>query len=427
MSADRSQKDIGEFSNALQAAESVHYPQRVRLYDLYDHILLDGMLTGLIEKRIAAVLNKKLKYEDKAGKRVDEFDNTIRSNAFRDVVRKLMESIFFGLAGLEFVPGEKFCFSEIPRKHIKPHLKVIAFEQLGEDGIPYQGVSNLWIVGAEKDLGLLLKCAPYAIWKRGDMADWAQYIEVFGQPVRIIKYDAYDQKTKVELKQVLDESGSSLAMMIPKQADFDIKDGKGTANANGELQEKFKAACDQEMSVIVLGNTETTTSSSSSGYAQSKEHSKQQLEITKSDMEFIQNMLNEDHFLNILKSYGLPVVEGGRFSFEKEIDLTQLKERLAIDSKVNGIVPVDDDYFYETYGIPKPANYDELKKKREEEAQAKLKPPAPAPAPVPPAPKPTPKKPEQKPKNKPKLKNLSAGRALLKLREILADFFAPAP
>jgi hypothetical protein len=426
MSANRSEKDIGEFTSALQAAESVHYPQRVRYYDLCDHILLDGQLTGLIEKRIAGVLNKKIRYDDKAGKRVDAMDDIIRSNVFRDIVRKIMETILFGLSGLEFVPGEKLCFYEIPRKHIKPHKKVIAFEQLGEDGVSYEGVSNLWIIGKEKELGLLLKCAPYAIWKRGDMADWAQYIEVFGQPVRIIKYDAYDEKTKFELKQVLDESGSSLAMMIPKQADFDIKDGKGTANANGELQEKFKTACDQEMSVIILGNTETTTSSSSSGYAQSKEHGKQQNEITKSDIEFVQNMLNEEHFLKILKSYGLPIVEGGRFTFEKEIDLGQLKERLAIDTKVNSIVPIADEYFYETFGIPKPENYDELKAKREAEQQAKVNPPAPAP--VPPAPAPDPKKkPDPKPQAKPKVKNLSAGKALLKLRELLADFFDPAP
>jgi len=40
MSADRSYKDIGEFKNALQSAESVYYPNSTRLFDLYEDIML---------------------------------------------------------------------------------------------------------------------------------------------------------------------------------------------------------------------------------------------------------------------------------------------------------------------------------------------------------------------------------------------------
>ena len=39
---DRSQKDISAWRQALIAAESVNNPNRSRLYDLYDDILLDG-------------------------------------------------------------------------------------------------------------------------------------------------------------------------------------------------------------------------------------------------------------------------------------------------------------------------------------------------------------------------------------------------
>lgn len=358
MSADRSRKDVGDWRSAHQAAEAIHFPNRVRLYDLYDDIMLDGHLTGIIGKRMDAVLNKNL-YFEKDGKRVDVLDDLIESTKFTDVIRAILETPLWGISGMEFIPGRIFDWKPIPRKHIKPEKGIITYEQYGEDGVDYRGISNIWVVGKPRDLGLLLKCSPYALWKRGGMADWSQYVEIFGQPVRIIKYDSYDQKTKMELRQVLDESGSSLALMIPKQADFDMKDGK-QSNGNGELHEKFKAACDAEMSIIVLGNTETTTSSKSSGYAQSKEHGKQQLEITKSDLKYVRNMLNEPEFLAILKSYGYPV-EGGRFRFEKEIDLDALKNRLSIDKEVSGKVPVADDYWYETYGIPKPDNYEELK------------------------------------------------------------------
>lgn len=366
-STNRSQKDIGYVKTVLHAAESVSFPNRVGLYDLYEDALLDGSVTGAFEKRIEAVLNKNLYFCNADGKRINQMDDVIGSEVFRSVVKKIMETPAYGISGMEFVPGAEFTFKEIPRKHIKPHKKILAIEQNEDSGISYENVSNIWIVGEEKDLGYLLKCSLYAVYKRGALADYAQYVELFGQPVRIIYYDAYDTKTKMELRKVLDETGSSLAMMLPKQAQFEMKDGK-ESNANGELQLKFLKYCDDEILVIILGNTETTKSSESSGYAQSKTHDKQQEEKTKSDMKYVLNKLNSNQFFRILKSYGFPV-EGGRFKFDSEIDLEYLATKIKIDVELAKLgVKFSDDYMYNTYNIPKPANYDELKAKDKDES-----------------------------------------------------------
>lgn len=350
-SADRSHKDIDTWRAALRSAESVQFPNRCRLYDLYDDILLDGHLSGVISKRIDSVLNKTLSFERK-GKKVEALDDLIQSNEFRDVMRTLMLTPFWGISGIEFIPGRTLAFKKIPRKHIKPDLGIIAYEQNGNEGIPYADLNNVWVIGDTDDLSILLKCAPYALYKRGNMADWSQYIEVFGQPVRIIYYDAYDAQTKNELKKVLDESGSSLAMMIPKQAEFEMRDGKYN-NGDGKLQDTFKDALNAEMSVLVLGNTETTISSDASGYAQSKVHAGQQLEITMSDMIYTMNLLNSARFLSVLRSYGYPVAEG-RFRFSKDIDIAYLKQRMDIDTLLASKIAIGDDYWYDTYGIPKP-------------------------------------------------------------------------
>ncbi len=352
VSADTGIKNIGNFINARASAISIWNPNRVLLYDLYDDISLDGHLTGIINKRFDAVLNKELHFVDSKGKRLEDFDTLIESLKFRDLKRKILETPLWGVSGMEYIPGECFDWKEIPRKHIKIEKGIITKEQYGVEGIDYSELSNVMVLGNERDLGLLLKCSPYAIYKRGNIGDWAQYVEIFGQPVRIIKYDAWDQKTKMELKEVMDESGSSLAIMIPKQADFEMKDGK-QSNGDGQLQERFKIALDNEMSILILGNTETTTSSRSSGHAQSIEHSKQQLEITKSDMKYLIGILNSEEFLAILRSYGLPV-EGGKFLFEKELDIDNLVKRQTIDEFVSQKVPIADDYWYDTYGIPKP-------------------------------------------------------------------------
>jgi len=348
-SVNRNNKDINTWRNALQAAESIYHPNRTRLYDLYEDILLDGHLTGVIAKKINAVLNKEI-YFEKDGQRVHELDELISSLTFREVIKTILETLLWGLSGLEFVPAASLTCNTIPRKHIKPENGIIAYEQNGKDGIAYTAMPNVWIMGTPSDLGLLLRCAPYCLYKRGGLADWAQFIELFGQPVRIIKYDSYDEQTKEELRKVLDESGSSLSLMIPRQADFEIKDGK-QANSDGGLQLSFIKALNEEISVTVLGNTETTNSSRSAGYAQSKIHQEQQYEITKSDIAYTTAMLNAPAFLRILQSYGYAVA-GGRFVFAKDTDIEYLHKRMAIDKDLASIVKIPDSYWYDTYGIP---------------------------------------------------------------------------
>lgn len=421
-SVDRTRKDIKDWRHALEYAEAVIYPRRTKLYDLYADVELDGHLTGIINKRFDSVLNKEMLFEVN-GKKVDVLDDLINSQPFRKMQKEILKSITHGISGLEFIPGKDFAFASIPRKHIKPHVQVISFEQSGEDGIPYNDVSNLWVVGDKDDLGLLLKCAPYAIYKKGNFADWAQYVEIFGQPVRIIKYDAHDKATKMELTEVLEESGSSLALMIPKQADFEMKDGK-QSNGDGQLQQRLKDACNEEMSIIILGNTETTKSSNTSGYAQAEIHSGQQAEIMRSDMAFLLNMLNTPKFLSILQSYGYPV-QGGKFTFAKQFDLKALKDKKDIDLAIANKVPVDDDYWYNTYGIPKPDNYDELRAKMDAEKEAKLANESQPTAPAKPAAKPPVKKPVKPSLSDEETETENSLTWLERFRASLADFFAP--
>lgn len=368
---DRNRKDVGTLKQALERAESVYLPNRYRLYDLYhDVVSLDGHLSGLLEKRTKAVVNKQLIFVDKAGRKVDVMDDLIQSTLFEQLMETMMETIYWGASAVEFIIGDKFAYEKIDRRHLRPEKQQIALSQYDSEGIDITTLPQVWLMGNRNDMGRLLQCSMYALYKRSGFGDFAQYVEIFGQPVRIVKYDTYDKKTQEELRKVLNDSGSSLVMMIPKQADFTMLDGK-TSNGTGELQERLIQACNQEMSVAILGNSETTTSSKSSGYAQAEIHADQQLEITKSDMRYVKNMLNSEYFLNILAGYGYPV-EGGTFQFEQEQDLGKLRKRLDIDKEVSQRVPVSDDYWYETYGIPKPDNYDQLKAEREEIRKAVL-------------------------------------------------------
>lgn len=375
-SANRNHVDIGKLQDGLRAAESIAFPNRTLLYTIYDEAMRDGHLHGLIEKRIHPVLNKDLSYVVN-NKKVDDMDELIDSNVFRTIITEIILRKFWGVRGLEFLPGHELRVKKIPIRHIKPELGIIALEENGNTGYKIDDYPlNVWVMGDPEDLGILLKCAPYTIYKRGNWGDWAQYIEIFGQPVRVIYYDAHDQQTKIELKQVLDESGSALALMVPKQAQFELKDGK-QSNGDGKLQDTFKEALNAELSVLVLSNTETTTNGKTGTGAKSEIHADQQLEITKSDMVDVCNMLNCEQFIAILKSYGYPVQDGGKFVFNKEVDSEEIISQLEIIGKVKGLgLPIDPDHIYEISGVPKPSDFDAQMAAREEQARKLAQDPA---------------------------------------------------
>jgi Protein of unknown function (DUF935) len=357
-SIDRQRKDIGDWWNALKVAEQPNNANRVRLYDIYATVLVDAHLAGIKEKRIASIINKEI-YFEKAGKKVDELKPFTESSEFRRLLKELMNQKFWGITGVEFVPGADFTFNVIPRKHIKIESQIITKEQYDLSGVSYEDVPHLWVIGERDDFGLLLQCTPLVMWKKATMGDWAQYIEIFGQPVIIAKYDGFNEKTKIELNQMMEEAGSSLRMQMPKGVDFQMLDGK-TSNGNGDLQQKFVDHCNQELSVMVLGATGTTNAEQGSGYAQSKTHAKQQQEILKADMIDMKNLLNSQHFIDILKSYGLPV-DGGAFCFEQDADIYEMQAKLSIVTQVAKMEPVSADYIYEISNVPKPENYDALK------------------------------------------------------------------
>lgn len=365
-SVDRSMKSIKDWWEALQQAESVHFPNRSALYDILATVEIDGTLTGIINKRIMNVTNKNICFK-KDNKKVDRLDELVKTEAFKNLRWDRFAEVTHGLVGFEFIPGAEFQYKLIPNKHINPVLKRITKDEWGTDGLPYEGVWNLLIRGDRFNFGILTKCAPYALWKKGDMGDWAQYIEVFGQPFLFFTYDAHDEKTKLALDEMMRNMGGGTKMTIPKQVEPNMQDGKQN-NGDGQLQNIFRQACNEEMKLIVLGVTETSGSSQSSGYAQAKVHGEQQDEVTKDDMDDELHFFNSKQFLAIQKSYGYPA--DGEWCYEEEIDLEKVKKQVDILMTVSKRQPVDDDYVYEITGIPKPKNYDALKTQMEEERQA---------------------------------------------------------
>jgi len=425
-SVDRSKKNVRTWRTSIVAADSVYNPQNAPLQDLMVDIMLDGHLSGIVRKRVASVCNKKLVFKKGEDKR-DEFDTLIKSKSFRDCKKEFVLSKFYNVSGLEFVPGPKFAFNRIPRKHIKTKTQKITYEQWDNDnGIFWPDYKNIMVIYEEGDLGLLTICGFYALLKKGAISTWAEYIELFGSPVMIMKYKGHDLQSKKAGDKILEQAGNSMKICLPEEMGFDMKDGKAS-NGDGQLQEKFIERMNQEMSLAVLGNSETSTNGKGGTGAKTWIHSEEQKQLIKDDMDDLLDILNSDQFLSLLQSYGYDTA-GGNFEYVGEVDIDFLQQKMKIDLPlIQAGLPVSAKYLYETYNIPMPEPGEQLvvlgsaqePDGDETEPDADEKP-------APKIPGKQPAKPKPKKTAEPAQMAMTPDQVKMMMQQTLSDFFATA-
>lgn len=362
----RKSHDISTLLRAIRAAESL-IPRRLELYDLYEDFLsTDAHLFSVTDKLVKSITNVDWGYVDATGQEVEKMNEFIDSPAFESIVEEVMKSKLWGytMIDVEFEEDGTVSVFVVPRKHMRPKLGIIATNQTGDTGTYIrEGVyaDTVLEAGKEDDLGLLMIAAPYVIFKRCSLTDWGEFAEVFGRPIIDAVWDGFDEDQKIELTKALDQMGGGGQIVRPSGTTLTLLPG-ATNNPTGELYRGIYEVCNDELSKLFLGNTETTESSDSSGYAQASVHQNSETELKRSYKKFVRRILNK-RLLNILEKNGF-IPEGGKFIIkgENEEKLGK-KDSLEIDIKLRteAGIPISDDHFYEKYGIEKPADYEEQK------------------------------------------------------------------
>jgi hypothetical protein len=169
--------------------------------------------------------------------------------------------------------------------------------------------------------------------------------------MRIGKYDPYNNDDRLSLQNALDNAGSALALTIPKGAEIEIKETGNTTGGN-TLYSTFIETCNKEISKLILGQTLTTEQGDKGARSLGEVHMEVEDQIHADDRLYLKNWLNYT-FRNFLQIHGFNV--DGEFDFV-EAESVDLSKRILIDMQVSKLVPVDPDYFYETYGLTKPKN-----------------------------------------------------------------------
>ncbi len=355
-SYDRTSKDISKWKQALKSAEDPDYPDRSKLMNLYHDIMLDGHLTAITEKRILNVLNTPLTFQVK-GKENELVADLIETEAFENLLRYIIESKLYGysLCWVDITqPGVKKPTTKlIDRRHVEPARHIYKYKESDSlnAGIDYTMPPYppyTLTAGREDDLGLLLKCAPYVIYKRGDIGDWATFCEIFGIPLRVGKFPAHDANARKELNQAMDETGAANSITMPDTCSIDFVENKTSQSGKG-VHETFADWCNNEMSKIILASTMTVDAQG--GNYKGEVHAESEEGIFEADRRFVLRLLNNQVY-DLLELHGYNPGDG-MFKYVDE-DSVPMKDRIEIDTKVNAVVEIDPEYFYDRYNVPRP-------------------------------------------------------------------------
>ena len=368
----RSTQDIQSWRRAISAFENQVNPVRTYLYDLYEDMELDGQVEATWGKRCDAVLNKRLVFK-RDGNEDKEIGKLLNSPDMRVFLEELLRSILYGYTLIQvnrvwFDDEEeqyRIDFDLIPRKHVHPEkgFQCVSREQnmATPDFLFMQPPLASYMVWAGKptSMGIFAKVAQYVIYKRGGFGDWSQFAEMFGMPFRELSYDDYDEATRMKLEQAMEEWGSAGYLIKPKGAELTLHD-TGGSTSSAEVYDLLISKCDAAISKIILGNTLTTEQGEIGSQALGEVHKEAEGEKNESDKLFILSVLNT-RFRAVLKRFGFNL-QGGKIMYEGlEADWAKLRDKWDVIKEIREVVPVDDDYIYDEFPVPKPDNYEQMR------------------------------------------------------------------
>ena len=370
----RRSSDIALWKQALLSFESITNPNRVLFYDLLEDIILDGQIEAVYSKRADALLNTPLFFSSD-GKENEQLNRLLSCPDMLSLIRDIHASLFYGFSLIQIkdihfnASMEQFniIYDLIPRKHVHPEkdFQCISIEQssCAKDFLYTQPPLSDYMIfaGSPTDKGLFFKAAQYVIYKRGAFGDWAQFTECFGMPFREMTYDEFDEATRIKMEALLKDWGAFGYMLHPKGSELTLHQASNASNAPFF---DLIQACDASISKTILGNTLTTEQGSIGSQALGSVHLQVEEQKYLFDRSFVLSILNTQ-FKPILSRFGFNV-KGGNIYFENPPkDINRLLTKWQIIQGISMRTPISDDYIYEEFDIPKPDNYEQLKKQLE--------------------------------------------------------------
>jgi hypothetical protein len=346
-------KEITDWQQARMIRRDPFNPLTYMIQQLYKDSMLDNHLSGAIENRLLRVLNKQFFLKDKDGNVDKERSAYIQKKWFKHIVRKALESKFYGYSLVFISDGDQGNIrkvADLPRESVIPERHIILknyYDPAG-DQMNFTDFPNflIYIQLMPDAIGMLESVSPLTVFKRHSWASWDNFEQIFGIPIRIARTMIDTKKHKDDLQKWLEAMGSNSYGIFDKRVDLEIKESTNR-DAFKVFAEKV-ALINKEISKRILGQTMTMDDGSSQ--SQANVHLETLEQITSADISDIEDWCNND-FLPVLRAWGYDIPDGYYLDI-----VANSKVDPSDKIKVDGILlengyNLDNDYIEQTYEV----------------------------------------------------------------------------
>lgn len=345
--------DMQDWTVARNMATNVLHPDRSRLMDLYDSILVDSHLASTMETRVLRVVRSRFRLM-KDGEARPELLHHLETPWFEDFLRYVAEAAFRGHTLIELGqlarPGELKEVNRIDPRNVLPWSGIVVRRQGEETGYNYREAPlNAYLieVGRPDDLGLLCDVGPVAIIKKYAVGSWSDYVHKYGIPPRWVKTNSRDARRFKQLETMMQNMLSSAYGVIEGDEEIQIMQTPGT-DAHKVFNELI-SRMNSEISKRLLGQDGTTDNKDASGtYGSLKVLQGVAEDRHAADKASVGYVINQE-LLPRLTALGYPFA-GVRFEWDGLRDLAPMELVDAV-SKLGMVMDIDPEYIEERTGI----------------------------------------------------------------------------
>jgi len=353
---------------------------------LYDEVERDAHAGSVLQQRNLAVVGKEWEIiPAKSARKLGRPASTSQEEVVADFVSEVLENCNFDQARQEIMKAILYGFYSVEviwsatkdgikiRKLIAKHPRRFSFTMERElrlitpanmiEGEPVPDRKFVIFTYGDSDnpygrgLGQRLW---WPVWfKKNGVKFWLVFLEKFGMPTVKGKYPpGTTTEQQQKLMDAIEAIQSDTGVKIPDSMEIEFLEA---SRAGRVTHEQLCEYMDRQISKAVLGQTLTTEINGEGSYAASQTHNEVRQEIIEADADLLDGCLN-DTLIRWIVDYNFPGVSVYPKIKTYAAAKPSLKEQSEIDKTlvVDIGLPIGTDYFYTTYGIPKPVDGEEL-------------------------------------------------------------------
>lgn len=195
------------------------------------------------------------------------------------------------------------------------------------------------------------------MFKNFSIRDWAIFVEAYGHPLRLGKFDTTaTPEQKRTLLRAVQRIGTDMAAIVPQSMEMEFV---GAKTGNVEFYERKARYWDEQISKGVLGQT-ATTDAIAGGHAVGKVHEQVRDDIRDADAEQLAATLERDLARWLTEFNFGPDAGVPRLRFEAPDEIPIEDFRKGVETMVGLGMPVPSKPVYERYGLAAPQAGDDI-------------------------------------------------------------------